>query len=58
MDKLAYDLALLCVQYGLNQAGPENCHDSALFALKTFKEAYELIAESGEPFFHSAGKVD
>lgn len=48
-NKLAYDLALLCVQNGLQQMQPQNCIDAAEFALKTFTKSYEAIIESGEP---------
>lgn len=48
-SKLAYDLALLCVQNGLQQLQPDNCVDAAEFALKTFTKSYRAIIESGEP---------
>lgn len=40
MNKLAYDLALLCVEHGLRCTEPETCQKSAQFALDTFKDAY------------------
>lgn len=58
MNKLAYDLALLCVEHGLRYTDPNTCQESALFALSTFKETYNAIMESGEPildFFSSSG---
>lgn len=48
-NKLAYDLALLCVQNGLQQMQPDNCIDASEFALKTFTKSYKAIIESGEP---------
>lgn len=48
-NKLAYDLALLCVQNGLQQMQPDNCVDAADFALKTFSKSYKTIIESEEP---------
>lgn len=53
MNKLAYDLALLCVEHGLRFASIDSCSEATQFALKTFKESYEQILESGEPFIDS-----
>lgn len=58
MNKLAYDLALLCVEHGLKYAEIETCEKSAEFALKTFKAAYSEIVKSGEPFLDSFGTID
>lgn len=58
MNKLAYDLALLCVEHGLRINEPESYQDSAQFALKTFKKAYKQILESGEPFIDTFGSGD
>lgn len=49
MNKLAYDLALLCVEHGLRRTELDTCQDSAQFALHTFKDAYNKIMESREP---------
>lgn len=58
MNKLAYDLALLCVEHGLRTNEPESCNESAQFALKTFKAAYEQILKSGEPLLNTFGSSD
>lgn len=55
MNKLAYDLALLCAEHGLRQADPETNSESAQFALQTFKQAYDEIVHSGEPLLDSFG---
>ena len=58
MNKLAYDLALLCVEHGLRQTDPETCLESAQFALQTFKQAYNEIIQSEEPLLDSFGTSD
>lgn len=58
MNRLAYDLALLCVEHGLRCTEPETCQKSAQFALDTFKDAYNEIVKSGEPFIDSFGTSD
>lgn len=56
MNKLAYDLALLCVEHGMKQTEPETCEESVKFAIETFVNAYNAIANSSEPFIHSFGE--
>lgn len=56
MNKLAYDLALLCVEHGMKQTEPETCEESAKFAVKTFVKAYNTIVNSAEPFVRSFDK--
>lgn len=58
MNKLAYDLALICVEHGLKYAEIETCKESADFALETFKTVYSEIVKSGEPFLDSFGTPD
>lgn len=53
MNKLAYDLALLCVEHGLRTTKPESWKESSDFAFETFKCVYERIADSGEPLLQS-----
>ena len=56
MNKLAYDLALLCVEHGMKQIEPETCEESIKFAIETFVNAYNAIVNSSEPFIHSFGE--
>ena len=58
MNKLAYDLALLCVEHGLKCVDLNTCQESAQFAIDTFKAAYDEIMKSGEPFLDSFGTSD
>lgn len=58
MNKLAYDLALLCVEHGLKYAELETCQESARFALETFKTAYSELEELSKPFLDSFGAAD
>lgn len=57
MNKLAYDLALLCAEYSLSRLEPENCQESAQLVLETFQDSYRIIMESGEPLLDSFGKI-
>lgn len=56
MNKLAYDLALLCVEHGMKQTEPETCEESAKFAIETFVNAYNAIVNSSEPLIRSFGE--
>ena len=53
MNKLAYDLALLCVEHGLREFNPSGYEESADFALRTFKATYDHLIKSGEPLLDS-----
>lgn len=57
MNKLAYDLALLCAEYSLNHIEPENCKDSAQLVLETFRDSYNFLLDSGEPLLRSFGEI-
>lgn len=58
MNKLAYDLALICVEHGLKYADLETCKESANFAMETFETAYRELEKLSEPFLDSFGAVD
>lgn len=58
MNKLAYDLALLCAEYSLKHIEPETCQESVHLVLETFKEAYKLLNDSCKPILDPFSEVN
>lgn len=53
MNKLAYDLALICAKEGAERFNPASCTKYAEILLESFEKSYNHLIQLGHPFLES-----